>query len=611
MPISLTLATTYTRMNNSSGIEYTMQDVYQAVQSNSTYKDTMTKSTSGSYTVYTFVPYGANVYRQFITVSGSILRIQSNTKVVWNKTDASQQTVFQIGINGTLNVQPNVILDMSGTYIDGANTYYYGIVSMSGTSNSRITILHHRYNFIVPSNAQYYNYIDFIDTPSATSYDCYLQGSDAAIMPLTITNTNHYRTTGSGGNAFYVDASNWSNTTISNITVSGKSSGFIIFGGCIKIKDSIISNTSTYAAQVSSAGRQLAQPYSTSKVFNRPIDNRQGFVLLQNVTFSNCSTNAAIYAYLNTNMVLKDCLITRSDAVNRTGIYTHYASRPILVNTRLQNMSTNYIYLYSGTILHGTQNYITVLDNNSNPLQYANVSVYSANHAQNWSYLTDVNGKILNMYDGGLILVNKQQTAVNTFNNWCNTDTASTYHYIIASYPGYQTYTTRIDTNISNDITIRLTPIKTPIQPGDERMQYLIVEQLKTALQTIPQISFIGYYPYDYGYIINRLPCVLIKFGNTNVSSPDGLHTYDVIASTQFILYSNKGIEQSLDIEQSIITKIIETLHNNSTYCINGIADTAVQAGEINEYISPDTTGYNANILVRKIIQSYSFQKII
>lgn len=612
MALNLTLNSTTMQVNDMGGAEYTIEDIYNIVIGDPTYSATMTKSYDGDYVVYTIVPYSTQTFRLFTLVSGAHIRIPAYTKLVFTKTNANQATVFNVSNGAKLIVQQNVILDMSGNLQDGANAYYYGSINMNGKSDdSRIIITHHKYNYIRPYDEQTWNYVDFTQPIVNASIDLYVIGNEAYTMPVSFTNIRHYTATSHYGTPINFNNGNLINITYQDFQITNKQY-IIIASSNAHLKNGVIScPASTYGIQIDSSGKINTQPYNTNKTFNRPIDNRQNYVWLQDITFTDTGTTCAIICTYNSQVYLKNITISKIGSTTRRGVYTYYASSVLLDNVVFNNLLVNITYNTSGIALHVKQQNITILDNNSNPLQYANVSIYSANHEQNWSYLTDINGCIKSTYDTGILLSYKQQYPVNTYTIWCNTADTSTYHYVIASCPGYETYTERIDTNISNDIVIRLTPIKTPIQPGDERMQYLIVEQLKTALQTIPQLNFIGYYPYDYAYIINRLPCVLIKFGNTNVSSPDGLHTYDVVASTQFILYSNLGIEQSLDIEQSIITKIIETLHNNSTYCIIGISDTAVQAGEINEYISPDTTGYNANILVRKIIQSYSFQKII
>lgn len=141
-------------------------------------------------------------------------------------------------------------------------------------------------------------------------------------------------------------------------------------------------------------------------------------------------------------------------------------------------------------------------------------------------------------------------------------------------------------------------------------MQYDIIAIIKTQLQKIPNL-YVGYYPYDYDYITNKLPSVLIKFSNGTVFSSDGHHNYQYDVYTQFMLYITDTLQNVLDMQQSIIYTIIQTLHNQSTYCVLHIGQTTIQTGDITEFIDPSTPGYNANIIVRKITQNYKIKYII
>lgn len=141
-------------------------------------------------------------------------------------------------------------------------------------------------------------------------------------------------------------------------------------------------------------------------------------------------------------------------------------------------------------------------------------------------------------------------------------------------------------------------------------MEYDIIDTIKSALTTALPNFYIGYYPSDYQYIFNSMPALLIKLGDNSISA-EGHHKYIVVANTQFILYSMDSIDDVLDDEQKILDTIIETLHSISTDCIRNIMDTTIQAGDINDYVSPSQTGYNANIIVRKLTTTYQFVKII
>ena len=139
-------------------------------------------------------------------------------------------------------------------------------------------------------------------------------------------------------------------------------------------------------------------------------------------------------------------------------------------------------------------------------------------------------------------------------------------------------------------------------------MEYTIISQLKTELQKISNL-YVGEYPYDYQFIFNKLPALLIQLGNKVVTSSGKHITYDVIVQTEFILYSNQSLSDILSLQTQIINTLTQTLRSITT-CIVQIGDTNIQAGDINQYILPSDTGYNANITVRKLTQQYTIRVI-
>lgn len=136
-----------------------------------------------------------------------------------------------------------------------------------------------------------------------------------------------------------------------------------------------------------------------------------------------------------------------------------------------------------------------------------------------------------------------------------------------------------------------------------------IIAGIYTSLKEIPNL-YVGYYPTDYEVITNNLPAVLIKPSDSNVVAV-GSHIYDIQATVQLILYSDNIILTVLDTQLLILDKIITYLHSQSTQCVTNVQDTIIQTGDINQYITPGSTGYNANIIVRKLTQQYTIKHII
>lgn len=139
-------------------------------------------------------------------------------------------------------------------------------------------------------------------------------------------------------------------------------------------------------------------------------------------------------------------------------------------------------------------------------------------------------------------------------------------------------------------------------------MENQIITAIKTQIEKIDKL-YVGYYPYDYQYIFNNMPACLIKLGDKTVSTL-GHGNYDMFTTVQFILYITDTLSNTLQYEQNIFKAIITSLLAQDNLIIQ-INETNIQSGDINQYQTPSQTGYNANIIVRKISQSFTFRKQI
>lgn len=143
-------------------------------------------------------------------------------------------------------------------------------------------------------------------------------------------------------------------------------------------------------------------------------------------------------------------------------------------------------------------------------------------------------------------------------------------------------------------------------------MESELIAEFKTKLQKIANL-YVGYYPYDYPYIQTDNYATLIKLSDAIIST-DGHHNYDKQCNTQLILFSNDGLSNTLDKQTTIVVDILEVLHTNAGKCnygIIGIGDVQITTGDINDYALPSSTGYNGNVIVRRININYTIRKII
>lgn len=142
-------------------------------------------------------------------------------------------------------------------------------------------------------------------------------------------------------------------------------------------------------------------------------------------------------------------------------------------------------------------------------------------------------------------------------------------------------------------------------------MEITITDLFKTEIDKIADIKYIGYYPYDIQKITMNMPCVLIKMGDTIISAM-GHRRYQYTYTTQIILYSNQSFTNIQTMQQNIITAVYTVLTDTSNaVCLDHLDQFNIEAGDIGQYIQASSTGYNANIVVRKLILNYTITKTI
>ena len=141
-------------------------------------------------------------------------------------------------------------------------------------------------------------------------------------------------------------------------------------------------------------------------------------------------------------------------------------------------------------------------------------------------------------------------------------------------------------------------------------MEYDILTAIHDAIQTALPTVYVGYYPQDYEFIHSYSTACLLKLQDNQVTA-QGHFKYDIATETSVVLFSTQNIASVLSNEQTIIRTVVSTI-NSKTDCIVGRAGNLyIQAGDINQYQSPSSTGYNGKYIVRKLKFEYTIRKII
>lgn len=134
-----------------------------------------------------------------------------------------------------------------------------------------------------------------------------------------------------------------------------------------------------------------------------------------------------------------------------------------------------------------------------------------------------------------------------------------------------------------------------------------IITSITNGLQALDTTFTIGMYPYDFKNIGLKLPAVLFKYGDSIISSiGKGQYLYQL--STQVICFYNK-LDQIQSTQDDIIKVCINSLNKNT--CTYDVGDIIIQTGDIGDFMTPSSPGYNANMIVRKLTLNYTINRII
>lgn len=620
MPVTVTstLNSTYHRLTitgtGGAGNTASIAEVYTA--SNAARSGSMSYD-SGSNT-YTINILTATIYTALYINDNCTLQIPEDTKLVnIGEVNAAggSNNIFNHAIHANLILRPGSGIKFSNT---GGYMYLYGSVQAIGTEAKPITWQTYRSAFMYlrrPNATNTFQWVVFKNNPFGSGY--YMQfsrGDQPLARPIIIRNVKFTHDSQlKYGYAMAFSGGNFSNITIENVqyeylycAIYGSIAGF-------KIKNATVKNCSyTYNVFIQGNTDVNGMCYQTSQNdVNYPTQSYQPLVWLQNISFDGLANDAyyAIASFYNALVYTKNCTFNRTTgSTTYRGLASYYNGIIIQNGNDYNGIIANpsrKILSGDGTILHGHQLDLTVLDSNSNPIQNASVVIMqkSATPKQKWSGFTNADGKLLNTYNTNSIYIQKQQTSLNVFQDWSDPG-----HSLIINAVGYKQSITDVVFTADKTYRIKLKPVP---EIKEDSMEYNIVQAIYSALQDITDIKYLGYYPYDFDKVTMNMPAVLIKYSDSVVQAL-GHHRYNVQASTDILLYRDRNdIASALSIESQIIDTIVQTLHGLSGQCITGIGNFEVYTGDINQYIQPSTTGYNGQIIVRKLTVNYAFDKII
>lgn len=132
-----------------------------------------------------------------------------------------------------------------------------------------------------------------------------------------------------------------------------------------------------------------------------------------------------------------------------------------------------------------------------------------------------------------------------------------------------------------------------------------LITAIKENTTLSDKLKTIGFYPYDIDKVTMNMPAILFKLGDIEIQNMGHTNFYYTY-HTQIILYYD-NFKSIQPIQDALIPLLLDQLNNIN--CMRQIEGFSIQSGDVNEYMLPSTTGYNANIVVRTITLDYTINR--
>jgi hypothetical protein len=455
--ISVVVSSLKIDVTSTGGVQVTLDDICTEIN------DTSVMEKTG--TIYLIKRQVGSAYREFEISSGCKVLFEADDTLNFEGiTSSGTYVILDFATNSEIEIEEGFTFDFNsdGQTYARAYLYIYGQLTMVGTLSNNIVFKNYRSCYISPRNDQYWRYVTF---KNATYYGGYLlyysnytayyaKGILFDIQYVTVTNDPSLYYNG----RLYITNSGYieKDFVFRNWTVDYLDYPLLSYQGSYKFVDCIFSNSKTYPTPYT-AGGQVGHPYLTSKEgdFSRPKDNYQPLLVFENCLFDNLDLGVyGLRIYYNSNIYLKNCEIKDSSA---KALYLSYGSFVLINGITYTNCATTPLSLSNNSAsLHVREVSITVVDINDAPIEKACVSLRQAEDKEWHCGFTNSDGKLLNGFGDPSVLIEKEETSYNVFDNWSDDISAGRYHIIQVSKDGYTTKSQDIEITEDKDITIKL-----------------------------------------------------------------------------------------------------------------------------------------------------------
>jgi hypothetical protein len=461
MAVTATVTSTIITITSTGGVGESFANCVTAVNTVTPGTITGLGTSASPYVITT--PSG---YRRFTFNSGTIVTMAADTYVSWGNITATGNYAFFINSGAVFNIAEGCYINQSaGTA--GINVYNYttGAWNVTGTALKRVTFKGMTRFYMYGYQACTWTYFDIVDQRASGASGLYFTQITPYAPVMSFTNfTVTAPVTGFGYAAQFSAGGMYTNVTMSDFVIDGIQTAFLITGCSARIANGTIKNCLDAAVAVQGGGNVISPSYETAQddtIF--PTGRNQSMAVIENVDFIdnsiNLSTGYNITNVYNSLLQVKDCTFTNvTYAGTRRGIYSYYSSCVLEYNNTFTNLAINKVWATNGTFLHCRKIDILVEDLAHNPITDATVSFVQGSNPskERWAFLTNSSGIVVNVFGCSIMLVEKEETALGTYAQWSNDDTAGLCHYLLVAKTGYVTQTATYEMTEDKNITITL-----------------------------------------------------------------------------------------------------------------------------------------------------------
>jgi len=215
---------------------------------------------------------------------------------------------------------------------------------------------------------------------------------------------------------------------------------FAIYGS-IKLKGCVFENSYSTYPRAYDAGNCYSSVYQTSSGSLLGQNYSQPFTVFEGCRFTANSNGvyAVPYVWYGSTVFFNDCDFTDSTY----GVYSQTYGRAVYRNCRFTGITVNNSrrWASSGTHLHGWLLDLTVKDPGGNPLENATVSVRQRSGKEFWSFVTNSDGKIKNVYGDNPVFIEKEETGTGVYDPWSTDASSGLCHDLVIAHPDYAVHT--------------------------------------------------------------------------------------------------------------------------------------------------------------------------